>query len=75
MINSSFFNLFTKIESYEDCPTGIDILCWDGCDYFTEYVDYDVDRGVSYPANGQEFIAYFELPSQVESMDSLGDGE
>ena len=70
-----FFTLFTKIETYEDCPIGADMLCWDGCDYFTEYVDVNVDTGGCYPANGRDFIAFIELPCQDESMDVLGGGD
>ena len=70
-----FFKIFTKIDSYEDCPVGVNLLVWDGCDYHFDYVDVDVDTGVHYAANGTEFCAYYELPDQSESIENLGSGE
>ena len=70
-----FLELFTKIDSAEDCPLGVDLLLWDGCDFSIDYADVEPDTGCYYFANGTEGIAYFEIPSQVECALALGDGE
>lgn len=55
---------FIKIDTYEDCPVGEELLVWTGDAFEVEYMEYDSDTGCCYPANGVEFVAYFkyELP-------------
>lgn len=66
---------FTIISTYEDCPIDEEILVWDGCDFRVSHVEYDSDTGACYAANGYEFIAYCELPSQEDAQITLGEAE
>ncbi|WAX23108.1 hypothetical protein pA_gene0067 [Vibrio phage 13VT501A] len=71
----NWLSMFEKIESAEDCPCGIDLVVWDGCDFHIDYVDIDADTGAFYFANGTEGIAFFELPKKDSAALHLGDGK
>lgn len=68
-------SLFIKVESYEDCPIDTDLLCWDGCEFYVDYVTKGIETGNCYPANMGDFISYIELPCQDEASLILGNGE
>lgn len=73
---SKFFELFEKVESWDDLPVGTNLIIWDGCGYQIACFDIDVDFGQVYSPDGLDMpLAYFELPCCDESMDVLGDGE
>ena len=59
---------FTAIDTYEDCPCDVDLIVWTGDSFDVTYVDMCADTGTYYPANGVEFIAYYELPNHDTAM-------
>lgn len=72
-------NRFKKIETLEECPIGVDLLVWDGCDFWITHCDVNVDIGAIYDTNAPRtelpFIAFFELPEQSMAELYLGKGE
>lgn len=62
----SLLNMMTKIETYEDCPVGENLLVWDGCSFDIELVDVCPEEGYYYPVNNIEFSYFFELPDQLD---------
>ena len=70
-----FLAMFEEISSAEDCPGGIELLVWDGCEFHIDWVDTCADTGVDFFSNGTEGIAYIELPDSVLSEAILGSNE
>ncbi|WP_234352470.1 hypothetical protein [Vibrio harveyi] len=55
-----------EVDSPEDVEiVGEEILCFDGCDWVIDYVDYDSEQGVNYMANGTHIEAYLPLPEKL----------
>ncbi|WP_108944031.1 hypothetical protein [Shewanella halifaxensis] len=55
-----------KVDSPEDIEIhGEEILCWDGCDWVIDYVEYDSDTGTDYMANNTQVEAYLPLPEKL----------
>lgn len=42
-----FLGMFKAIESPEDCPVGVELLIWDGCNYHLDYVEHDPELGLN----------------------------
>lgn len=77
--DKTFLDLFIEVGNLEECPSGVDLLVWDGCDFSITYVTMDEDSGCYYDASAPEepqpFIAYMVLPKQDKASEVLGDGE
>lgn len=60
------------INSPEDISNelqGEPVLCFDGCDIWIDFTDYDVDTGVTYMSNGTEVTHYMPLPKTPNSKE------
>jgi hypothetical protein len=60
------------INSPEDISNelqGEPVLCFDGCDIWIDFTDYDVDTGVTYMSNGTEVTHYMPLPKPPNSKE------
>ena len=69
-----FLGMFEKASTAEDCPVGVELLVWDGCDFHLDYVEICGDTGGKYFANKTSPVSYIQLPDGVEAFKYLGDG-
>ncbi|CAH9016605.1 conserved hypothetical protein [Vibrio phage 137E35-1] len=74
-INKVFLAMFIQETSLEEYPLEDELLIWDGCSFFLDYVEIDSDTGGYYMANNTTPIAYIELPSVVDAFKALGDDQ
>ena len=51
-----------SVDSAEDLPCGLEVVCWDGCAQFHDYADINTDSGEHFMANGTEVEAYILKP-------------
>ncbi len=54
-----------EVDSPEDIEVDEEVLCWDGCDWVIDHVEYCPEQGVSYMANGTDVEAYVKLPDPL----------
>lgn len=68
VINQINIAQFTEIQTYEDCPSDVELLVWTGDSFDIEIVAMCGETGNFYPENGIEFVAFTELPDRDETF-------